>query len=266
MITSSCFVRAHIAAGLSSTTSVDLVPPPPPAPPPPQSPAAVHPPPTPQVFLTEHYLDNHLDAQHAHDGTLLPTESSTCLADYHDLLHAPRFEAWREGEAGWASDPLPCSKGLAATRQKQCKALAARCFPWAEGKAAQLLLEHFTQLCKAHTCDSRRKRRLLQAVAEVGGCLTCGVGATHSAACPSVVGWTCKSDLPRWNVSCSAACLLLPHCVTLIRLLLILQGAERKPGGSNAILIMISVVVAGLCVLLWITVKNIPVDHKIHAI
>eukprot|EP00887_Chlorella_sp_A99_P002683 scaffold6.g2683.t1 len=118
----------------------------------------------PWVFLSQPYLDSHMDARHA--DMLPPPHRSTCLADYADLLHARRFEAWAARQAGWASDPMPCNRAAAARRQQECAELAERCFPRGAGKQARALNDLLGSLCKAHTCDVRRKRRLLQAAAE----------------------------------------------------------------------------------------------------
>lgn len=105
--------------------------------------------------------------------------NATCLADWHAVLHARHLAAHLQGQAGWAADPLPCRPAAAAALKLACLALAERCLPppGEQGAAAReqavalrrlhgLMEQH---LCQAHTCDKRRKRSHLMAVAQARG-------------------------------------------------------------------------------------------------
>lgn len=67
--------------------------------------------------------------------------------------------------------------------------------PWLQGRAAKLLHEYFaTQICKAHTCDGKRRRALLRALAEVWPMLPLPFKFLHS----------CKARELHW---CSGECM-----------------------------------------------------------
>lgn len=116
-------------------------------------------------------MDAHLARRHAH---LDPgPANATCLADWHAALHAQHLAAYLDGAPGWAADPLPCRTAAAAAARAACLTLADACLPpGGEGGAPPSLAAMHRllaqQLCQAHTCDKRRKRQHLHAVAKVG--------------------------------------------------------------------------------------------------
>ncbi|KAL4457552.1 hypothetical protein ABPG75_012417 [Micractinium tetrahymenae] len=118
-------------------------------------------------FLGERYLDAHLAARHpyleAQQG------NASCLADWHATLHTRQLSAYLAGDGGWAADPRPCLPTLSAAAREACLALMERCLQGSGAGPAHQRLHALLagQLCQAHTCDKRRKRRHLQAAVKM---------------------------------------------------------------------------------------------------
>lgn len=81
---------------------------------------------------------------------------------------------WLGGLQVWALLCQSTPATGACCRRRDCLALVEACFPSADGsREASLLREHFsTYLCGAHSCDGKRRRALLRALAQA----SCGLG------------------------------------------------------------------------------------------
>lgn len=130
-----------------------------------------------QLFVSEHYLDRHLDARHAHITAAAASAAGAtrCLADLCVVFGCTAAVAateplLRSTTAAAASTPhpahsavaavakIPCTAATLPPRRRHCRALMTQCFP---PNTAPALHSMFAgSYCDGMTCDGAGRLQL----------------------------------------------------------------------------------------------------------